>query len=82
MILEGPRSIDIACQDAVQVEIFSDKLLELVDDGHFNTGKRRCGMGGWFWGFICNVKGGFYRHFRCLGAFLIFQVLGVQVSCC
>jgi len=41
--LEGPWSVDIARQDAARVEVFSNELLELFDDGHFNASKRRCG---------------------------------------
>ena len=85
MVLEGPWSVNVACQDAARVEVLSDKLFELVDNGHFNTGKRECGRGcragEWFWDFTCSVKGGFYKRFGCLGVFLEFFILGTWVSC-
>jgi len=70
VVLEGPGPIDIVCQDTARVEVLGDELFELVDDGHFNTGKggcgRGCGTGRWFWGFTWDVSGGFYA---CLGTF-------------
>ena len=77
--------MDVACQDMVQVEVFSDELLELFDDGHFNAGERGCGTGygtgRWFWGFTWAIEDGLYRRFECLGTFFIFLVLGVWVLC-
>jgi len=66
MVLEGPWSIDIAHQDAVQVKVFSNELFKLVDNGHFLNGSGRCGTEGWFWGFTWGMGGGFYTDPRTL----------------